>query len=48
MDRVINLRLLSHPVNWLVVWSVLLFAGFAYVHIHDALFVTTSATDEAN
>jgi hypothetical protein len=35
MDKVINLRLLSHPVNWLIVWTVLLFAGFAYALAHE-------------
>lgn len=35
MDQVINLRMLSHPVNWLIVWTVLGFAGFAYALIHE-------------
>jgi len=35
MDRVINLKLLMHPVNWLVVWVVLLFAGFAWALVHE-------------
>lgn len=26
----INLRMLSHPINWAIVWTVLLFAAFAY------------------
>jgi hypothetical protein len=29
-ENVINLRLLSHPVNWFVVWTVLLFGGIAW------------------
>ena len=35
MDKVINLRLLAHPMNWLIVWTVLAFAGFAWVHFHE-------------
>jgi hypothetical protein len=35
MDRVINLKLLAHPVNWLIVWTVLLFAGFAWALVHE-------------
>lgn len=35
MDRIINLRLLSHPVNWFIVWTVLLFAGFAWMLLHE-------------
>lgn len=37
MDRIINIPLLKHPMNWLVVWLVLLFAGFAWHLVHDAL-----------
>jgi hypothetical protein len=37
MDKVINLKLLSHPLNWLIVWTVLLFAGFAWALIHEQL-----------
>lgn len=35
MDRVINLKLLSHPMNWLIVWLVIAFAGFAWAIIHE-------------
>jgi hypothetical protein len=31
----INTRMLSHPVNWLIVWTVLLFAGFGWSLIHE-------------
>jgi hypothetical protein len=31
----INVRLLSHPVNWLIVWTVLLFGAFAWHFIHQ-------------
>lgn len=35
LDRVINLKLMSHPVNWLIIWTVMLFAGFAWALIHE-------------
>ena len=35
MDRIINLRLLSHPMNWLIVWSVLLLASAFFVAAHN-------------
>lgn len=35
VDNIINLRLLSHPLNWIIVWTVLAFAGFAYTLIHE-------------
>jgi hypothetical protein len=35
MDKIINTRLLLHPVNWLVVWTVLLVAGFGWAIIHE-------------
>ena len=28
-EDLINLRLLSHPFNWVIVWLVLAMAGFA-------------------
>jgi hypothetical protein len=28
MDRIVNTRLLGHPVNWLIVWSVLIVGGY--------------------
>lgn len=34
---VVNLRLLSHPVNWVVVWIVLALALIGYGAIHDGL-----------
>ncbi len=37
MDRIVNLRLLSHPVNWLIVWTVLAIAGFAAMQVHKGL-----------
>jgi hypothetical protein len=35
--QVINLKLLAQPVNWGIVWTVLLIAAFAYTTIHDGL-----------
>lgn len=29
-SKFINLALLGHPMNWLIVWTVLLFGGFAW------------------
>lgn len=37
MDNIINTRLLSHPINWLVVWTVLGFGVFAYALVHEHL-----------
>lgn len=37
MDNVINLKLLSHPANWLIVWTVILFGGVAWKLVHDHL-----------
>lgn len=34
-DTFINRRMLAHPINWLVVWTVLLFAGFAFHLFRD-------------
>jgi hypothetical protein len=31
----VNLKILSHPVNWLVVWTVLLFGAFAWHLLHN-------------
>lgn len=31
----INLKILAHPINWLVVWTVLLFGAFAW-HLINA------------
>ena len=35
MNGLVNVRLLSHPVNWLVVWTVLLFGAFAFHFIQQ-------------
>jgi hypothetical protein len=37
MDRIVNTRLLMHPVNWLIVWTVAAFALFAYAIAHERL-----------
>ena len=31
---VVNVKLLSHPLNWLIVWVVLLFGGIFYAMVH--------------
>jgi len=31
----INWKLISHPVNWGIVWVTLLLAGTAYALLHD-------------
>lgn len=28
--KLVNVPLLSHPMNWLIVWTVLLFGAFAW------------------
>ncbi len=35
--NIINGKLLTHPVNWLIVWSVLLLAATAYAIVHDGM-----------
>ena len=35
MDNIVNTRLLAHPANWLVVWTVLLFGAFAFHFIQQ-------------
>jgi hypothetical protein len=34
-ETFVNVRLLSHPVNWFVVWTVLAFGLFAWHFIHQ-------------
>jgi hypothetical protein len=29
MDRFLNIELLKNPVNWAIVWAMVLFAAFA-------------------
>ena len=35
MDRVLNTALLSHPANWFIVWTTLLFAMFAFTLVSE-------------
>lgn len=35
--ELINLKMLSHPMNWFLVWIVILIASFAYKEIHRGL-----------
>lgn len=37
MDRIINLPLLAHPLNWGIVISVLLLTGYAFTVIVEAV-----------
>ncbi len=51
MDNFINLKLLAHPANWLIIWTVLLFGGFAYAIAHEHLTGATAvdgATDDVD
>ena len=34
MDRLINLRLMAHPMNWLIVWTVALMLGTLIRIVH--------------
>lgn len=43
IDDVINTKLLLHPMNWLIVWIVMIFAGFAWVLIHEHVTATSPA-----
>lgn len=43
MDKIINLAIMRHPVNWIIVWTVLLFAGFAYAIVHEKVTSAPSA-----
>ena len=45
MDGFINLKLLSHPLNWLIVWSVLLFAGAVFMLGHEQIGIPLSNTE---
>jgi hypothetical protein len=35
MENLINTRMLMHPVNWLIVWTVLMFGAFAFHYIQQ-------------
>ena len=35
MDAIVNTRMLSHPVNWLLVWVIAAFGAFAWALIHE-------------
>lgn len=35
--ELLNVKLLSHPVNWGIVWVTLIIAGFGYSLLHDAI-----------
>lgn len=48
MDRVINLKLLSHPANWGIVWTTLLFGGVAWTLIHKTIAGHAPASTQGN
>lgn len=37
MDSIVNLSILREPLNWLVVWSMLLIAWIAFEAINRAM-----------
>jgi len=37
MPEFINLKLMSHPINWLIVWVTVLIATTTYTYIHDGI-----------
>jgi hypothetical protein len=39
MDEIVNVKLLAHPVNWLIVWIVLMFGSLAFSVFHKAVTV---------
>jgi len=43
MDGVVNFQMMKHPVNWAVVWIVLLIAAFAWHEGHK--FVSGGSCD---
>lgn len=43
MDEIVNLKLLSHPVNWAIVWVVLLFGAVAFSFVHKVVTVAPAA-----
>lgn len=47
MDQIVNVKLLSHPVNWLIVWVVLLFGAVAFSFVHKSVTVTPSPNQGA-
>lgn len=43
-DQIINIRMLSHPVNWAIVWTVLLFGGIGWHLIRSNAATVPAAT----
>lgn len=35
MDQLVNLKMLGHPVNWLITFTVLMFAGVAWAIVYE-------------
>ena len=46
MDSVVNLRLLSHPINWVFVWVTLALACMAWTAVHNAWQAQTSISPD--
>jgi len=47
LDDVLNLKLLSHPVNWLIVWTVLIFGAVAFSFVHKSVAVVPTPDPQA-
>ena len=43
MEHLINLKMMTHPMNWFIVWVVLLIASFAFKEIHNGVTSNNSA-----
>ena len=41
-NNLVNLKFLSHPINWLVVWVVLALAMIAYGVLHDGIIANSA------
>jgi hypothetical protein len=35
--EIINWKIASHPLNWLIIWVVVFGAGMAYTFIHEGM-----------
>lgn len=39
---IINWKLASHPINWLIIWVVVFGACMAYTLVHDSVMMPTA------
>jgi hypothetical protein len=37
IEKIINLRMLSEPINWFIVWAIVMIWGFALMTARDGL-----------